>query len=91
MDKGGSSWSEDKFLRVLQGILRPFVPRVPVRVKVINEIDDGYFYRIPSVKIKQVGPMRLKLQESVDRVEEEMGGGCHVQIQDQVRFRGVAR
>jgi hypothetical protein len=79
LDGGASSWSEDKVLRVLQGVLGPFVSRCSVRVKVVDEIDEGYFDEISLVKIDQVSPMRLKSQESVDRVDEGTGNGCHVQ------------
>ena len=36
----------------------------------VDEIDEGCPDRIPFVKIKQVSPMRLKLQELVDWVGE---------------------
>ena len=69
LDEGASSWSEDKVLRVLQGVLGPLVPRCSVRVKVVDEIDEGYFDGISLVKIDQIGAMRLMSQESVDRVD----------------------
>ena len=69
LDEGAPSWSEDKVLRVLQGVLGPLVPRCSVRVKVVDEIDEGYFYGVSLVKIDQIGTMRLMSQESVDRVD----------------------
>jgi len=49
---GGDPWSEDEVLRVIQGIPWPLVPRFPVRVKVVDEIDKGCPQRTSSVKIK---------------------------------------
>jgi hypothetical protein len=78
LDGDASSWSEDKVLRILQGVFGPLIPRCSVRVKVVDEIDEGYFYGISLVEINQVSAVRLKSQESVDRVDEETGEGCHV-------------
>ena len=39
--EGGCPWSEDKVLRVVQGVSGPLIPRFSVRVKVNDEIDEG--------------------------------------------------
>jgi hypothetical protein len=77
LDGGGSVWSEDEVLRVLQGILGPLVPCFSVRIKVVDEINEGYSYGTTFVKIGEVSTMRLKLRESVDRAREDlMNEGC---------------
>jgi len=58
LDEGGP-WSKDKVLRVDQGILGPLVPRFSVRVKVVDEINDGRCQWAILLNIKQVRAMCL--------------------------------
>jgi len=37
----GDPWCENEVFWAMQGIRRPSVPRLPVRVKVVDEIDEG--------------------------------------------------
>ena len=50
---GGGPWSEDEVLRAVQGIPWPSVPRLSVRVKVVDKIGEGYRQRTPPVNIEQ--------------------------------------
>jgi hypothetical protein len=51
---------------------------------VVDEIDEGRFYRTSSVKIRQIGCMHLKPEESGDRTRGNTGEACYVQSQDRV-------
>jgi len=64
---GGGPWSEDKVLRVIQGISWPPVPRFSVRVKMVDKIDEGRCQRASTVNIKQVRDVCLGPRELVDR------------------------
>ena len=50
---GGAIWSKDEVLRVVQGILGPLAPRFSVRVKVVDEIDEGRQQRTSSINVVQ--------------------------------------
>ena len=50
---GGAIWSKDEVFRVVQGILGPLAPRFSVRVKVVDEIDEGRQQRTSSVNVVQ--------------------------------------
>ena len=50
---GGAIWSKDEVFRVVQGILGPLAPRFSVRVKMVDEIDEGRQQRTPTVNVVQ--------------------------------------
>ena len=70
---GGGLWSKDKIPRAVQGISGPLIPRLSVRVQVVDEIDEGCCQRASPVNIKQVCDVRLGPMESVDRAANETG------------------
>jgi len=87
---GGGPRSEDEVLRVMQGIFRPLIPRFSVRVKVVDEIDEGCCHRTSPGNIKPVRDMRLAPHESVDRVDKGMGKYFTYRTEGRHGFRGVA-
>lgn len=79
---GGGPWSEDEVLRVIQGISWPPIPRFPVRVKVVDKIDEGRCQRTSTVNIKQVRGVRLEARKLVDGAGKEMDKNCCAQSRE---------
>lgn len=80
----GDSWSKNKVLRALQGILGPLISRFSVRIKVVDEMNEGCCQCASFLEIKQVRGMCLKQQELVDRVDNEMGEDCCIRNRERV-------